>query len=317
MEPARGPTAPRRRGTVLGVSGLVGLTLAATFVLSFQHSPDRAEATPGSSSTASGSTGPGDHTPAGGTPDSVTGGDGRVAAWGTELAPMSDEWSPSISEDFDLPAVTGTFAQTYPGWADYDGYRDTHKTGLYDSDRVVSVTDGILTEHLHSQARQPLVVSITPVPHVQTYGRYEIRFRADIVPGYKIAWLLWPADNDQSNGEIDFPEAWLGEPGSWDGVDEIMGFSHDTSGGGGRANAFTLQTGQSPQAWHTAVIEWRPDSLTFALDGVAKTTTDPAAIPHVPMYWSMQTETDDSPSVTSAGDVQIDYVRAWTYQAPG
>src|SRR2546427_410289 len=48
-----------------------------------------------------------------------------------------------------------------------------------------------------------------PVPLLPTmlYGRYAVRFKADPVPGYKTAWLLWPdSGNWPADGEIDFPE---------------------------------------------------------------------------------------------------------------
>jgi hypothetical protein len=227
-------------------------------------------------------------------------------------APVSvgPEWVPTIEQPFDTPAPLGRFAEKYPGWAGYDSFRDTGGYGLYDSRRVVSVENGILTQHLHTDNGQPVVVSITPVPHVQTYGRYEIRFRADVIPGYKFAWLLWPADNDWREGEINFPEAWL-EPG-----EKIRGFSHEVRGDP-RNNAWVVETGRTPQEWHTAVIEWRPDSLTFILDGVAQTTTDPHAVPNVPMFWSLQAETIRHPAPEVSGRIQIDHVRAWTYQPVG
>lgn len=226
----------------------------------------------------------------------------------TRPAPVP-EWTPLIDQDFDEPAALGEFADVYPGWASYDGWYDTEGPGLYDSSRVVTVSDGILNEHLHTEDGEALVVSITPVPHVQTYGRYEVRFRADEMPSYKIAWLLWPADDDWSKGEIDFPEAGLGAG------DVIEGFSHYT----GRREGFPgfqITTDQDVHSWHTAVIEWRPDSLTWILDGVSYRTTDIGAIPNVPMYWSMQTEADD-PAPWTSGNVQIDYVRAWAYTGPG
>lgn len=234
----------------------------------------------------------------------------RVAA-STDSAPTSaptpqGEWELSTDQEFSTPAALGQFATVYPGWASYDGFRDTSKIGLYDSSRVVSVQDGILTERLSTQARQPLVVSITPVPHVQTYGRYEVRFRADSVPGYKLAWLLWPADDDARKGEIDFPEVWLGTKAG------IQGFSHPTDGGR-EHNVWALTTNESADAWHTAVIEWRPHSLTFILDGVSHTSIEPRGIPHVPMYWSLQTETSRRPPSSATGVVQIDYVREWRY----
>jgi hypothetical protein len=39
-----------------------------------------------------------------------------------------------------------------------------------------------------------------------------VRFRADLLPGYKIAWLLWPDAYSEGlatwpqDGEVDFPE---------------------------------------------------------------------------------------------------------------
>ena len=41
----------------------------------------------------------------------------------------------------------------------------------------------------------------------QKYGRYAVRFKADPIDGYKIAWLLWPDSRVwPRDGEIDFPE---------------------------------------------------------------------------------------------------------------
>ncbi|MFW3170530.1 glycoside hydrolase family 16 protein [Geodermatophilus sp. CPCC 206100] len=134
-----------------------------------------------------------------------------------------------------------------------------------------------------------------------------MRFRADELPGYKIAWLLWPDDDNWHDGELNFPEAWL------DAGETIYGFAHEI-GPDPHVNAFTADTGQTLREWHTAVIEWRPDSVTFSLDGVPYRTTDPVAVPQVPMYWSMQTETQPTPpSPDVSGTVYVDYVRAWAY----
>lgn len=75
---------------------------------------------------------------------------------------------------------------------------------------------------LHTRGGTP--IGAAPVPIVtkawqgQTYGRYSVRFRADALPGYKVAWLLWPASDSWSEGEIDFPEGGL-ESTMW-------GFNH-------------------------------------------------------------------------------------------
>jgi beta-glucanase (GH16 family) len=135
-----------------------------------------------------------------------------------------------------------------------------------------------------------------------TYGRYAVRFRADPLPRYKTAWLLWPDSERWSDGEIDFPE------GNLDG--RINAFMHH------RGNP-TAQEAYSTTAtyptWHTAVIEWTPQSVRFLLDGqVVGNDTVTQFIPNTPMHWVLQTETDTDPgrppADSTAGNVQIDWV---------
>lgn len=239
---------------------------------------------------------------------------------GTTAAPDSDlpGWKLALSEDFNTPASLGSFAQVYPNWAGYDTWRDTSRDlgrptvsqGLYNSATTTSVSGGVLDEYIHTEGSTPQVVGLTPpingTSNTQTYGRYAIRFRSDSIPGYKLAWLLWPDSDDWTQGEVDFPEGGLG--------DEIDGFSHDTTGNPS-ANAWSVSTGASMSDWHTVVIEWSPGTLTFELDGKSWSTTKASAIPKNPMSWVLQTETQLSataPSKTASGHVQIDWIAAWS-----
>ena len=82
------------------------------------------------------------------------------------------------------------------------------------------------------------------------YGRYAVRWKADAIPGYKVAWLLWP-DSEvwPRDGEIDFPE------GNLDGT--VEGFMHrqnGTSGGDQDHAGSAVRFGDG--RWHTAVTEW-------------------------------------------------------------
>jgi beta-glucanase (GH16 family) len=194
-----------------------------------------------------------------------------------------------------------------------DGFLDTSDNGVYNTDLTVSVTDGILDKWIRTINGQPTTAAITPVingssTEGQLYGRYEVRFRSEIVTGYKMAWLLWPASGIWNEGEVDFPEGSLGQ--------EITGFSHEV-GPNPANNVLAVDTGVTMQDWHTATIEWRPDSVTFFLDGQeVGRTTDPTGIPSTPMYWVLQTETELTgplPPVDEEGHVQIDYVRAWSW----
>jgi len=237
-------------------------------------------------------------------------------------------WTLLLSEDFSRNASLGNFKDIYTGWGAYDWGYDTSKnlgrpqtkSGLYATPYTTSVHDSMLdmrvftsdgTQDPNIPAGQPLVSA--PVPRIgswaQLYGRYSMRFKSDTVEGYKVAWLLWPAQpNTWSSGEIDFPEGGLGE--------NITGFSHQVDGDP-NVNQYQLQTGVSMTDWHVATIEWMPTRINFLLDGVrVGTTTDPDAIPHVPMYWVLQTETWLSatpPPTNSTGHVYVDWVAAWSY----
>jgi hypothetical protein len=220
-------------------------------------------------------------------------------------------WSLVLAEDFTTDAPLGSFAATYPGWSGYDGARDTSRNGTYNSATTVSVRDGVLDKYLHTRDGAAQVAALTPAIdgrawQGQLHGRYSVRFRSDAVPGFKMAWLLWPSSDDWNEGEIDFPEADLGE--------EIGGFSHDVNGNPSR-NAWAMDTGVGMDDWHTATIEWTPDGVTFVLDDQTWTTNDRSAIPTDPMRWVLQTETalgGGAPSAGSAGHVQIDWVVAWS-----
>ncbi|BDI22279.1 glycoside hydrolase family 16 protein [Herbiconiux sp. L3-i23] len=253
--------------------------------------------------------------PADAAPPPVTGG-------GSEAAPQGDlpEWRQLLVEDFTRDAPLGTFASRYPGFASYDGSLDTSaregrpqgQAGLYSSSTTTTAHDGLFDCYLHTRGVTPQVCALTPSLdggwwEGQMYGRYSVRFKTDYLPGYKIAWLLWPSSDDWSDGEIDFPETEL------DGT--IKGASHDVFGSP-QDNAYYVDTEQTTQSWHTATIEWRPGSLTFILDGQSWTTTDPSALPTKPMRWTLQTETHliaPAPAPEVAGHVYIDWIAAYAY----
>ena len=282
--------------------------------------PASRASTPGAEGTAAGSSRPGTESTQGSgsgtiasvpkpaTPAAVPPASAPVSA-----VPAGDlpGWKLVLAEDFTRDAALGQFRSVYPGWSGYDGARDTSRNGTYNSDAVVSVSGGVLDKHLHSRGGAAQVAALTPAIggrawDGQLYGRYSVRFRADDVPGYKIAWLLWPSDDDWTRGEIDFPEADLGR--------SIGGFAHDVTGNPSR-NAWAMDTGVAMDDWHTATIEWTPQSVTFTLDGQVESTTDRSAIPTDPMRWVLQTETaldGGAPSADAAGHVQVDWVAAWS-----
>jgi hypothetical protein len=229
-------------------------------------------------------------------------------------------WKQVFAQDFSTAAPLGRFASAYPGWAGYDGSKDTSKglgrpasqQGVYDSATTSSVANGIYDCYLHTQGGTPQVCALTPALggkfwNGQRYGRYSVRFKIDDVPGYKIAWLLWPSSNQWSQGEIDFPEADLDSTATAT-AHQVGNPSH---------NEYWVNTGVRLTGWHTATIEWVPGKVTFDLDGSTWQTTKPAALPTNPMRWALQAETQLSakaPSASAAGHIDIDWLTAYQYQ---
>jgi hypothetical protein len=226
-------------------------------------------------------------------------------------------WKYLFGDSFDTAASAGQFLSKYPNWDAYKtGWPDTSKRGTYDTNRL-SVANGALNIAVgpgpdgkpRAAVPYPLINGRNAAdPSNQTYGRYEVRFRADPVKGYKTAFLLWPESEVwPRDGEIDFPE------GDLDGT--ISAFMHRQNGtSGGDQDAFSTKSTYT--SWRTATIEWTPDAIRFFLDGkVVGESTE--RIPNTPMRWALQTETClggcDIPA-GSQGKVQIDYVKVWRYE---
>jgi hypothetical protein len=214
-------------------------------------------------------------------------------------------WRQVTADDFVTAVPTGQFPGTAYGsrWTVYsDGWKDTTKQGTYMPSKVLSTHDGMLDMHIRTENGLHMVAA--PVSTVkQAYGRYTVRFKADAIPGYKTAWLLWPtSERWPADGEIDFPEGKLPET--------IGANMHYASSTGGQDSFRTTATYTS---WHTATTEWTPGKVRFLLDGdVIGTST--TKVPSTPMKWVLQTETQTSggaPSDTASGHVYVDWAAVY------
>lgn len=240
----------------------------------------------------------------------------------TPPPPGESVWTQVFEDQFSVDIPLGSFPDQStktggPGsWSSYPyGWDDTSNHGNYDSDHVVSVSGGMLHKRLHFEDGEFKVAAITPIlasgDWNQLYGRYEIMFRVpEPLPGYKIAWLLWPRSEVwPRDGEIDFPESNLRSTST------IQGFMHrqgGTSGGDQDAyNSGVLTVGP----WHKAVIEWKPGDVRFALNGVTIGHST-SRVPNTPMRWVIQSETEITsalPPTSTDGEILIDYVKVWSY----
>lgn len=251
-----------------------------------------------------------------------------------------------FDENFDRPCAEGTFLQA----ANYgnrfftyaDGSPDTYGkanpgTSMYNS-RILSVgpssdpsvgnvmkirqrigTDDPRTQYNNRPWGSP------PIPKFpgrtgwpwngQRYGRYEARFRlATAVPGYKMAWELWPdSENWPPDGEIDYPEVtYINSSGQWG---TIIGWMHRQDASSG-SDQDPIRSNAQVNTWHTMALEWRPNFCRPILDGVALTTIT-SRVPNTSMHWIMQCETNlpggTRPSGTGVCTLEVDYVSCWAY----
>lgn len=240
-------------------------------------------------------------------------------------------WRLKFSDDFDTAVTKGRFTDcnhavdtpaaycggltgatrtnwwAYPkGWPDTATQRGYPVGGLYDPATTVWISGGQM--HIRMwRGPSGSVHSATVVPKKlmgQRYGKYEERFRVSkVAVGYKSAHLLWPVDDDACpNCEIDYPEL------EWNTT--IHAFTHPKGGG-----QQSFNTGAKWTTWHTTVVEWKPGSVTYFLDGkqVGRSTRN---IPDTSANWDIQNESalnGDRAALNSSAQMDIDYVRGWTW----
>ncbi|HYI61123.1 MAG TPA: glycoside hydrolase family 16 protein [Acidimicrobiales bacterium] len=107
-----------------------------------------------------------------------------------------------------------------------------------------------------------------------TYGRVEARFRVPRGTGlWPAIWML-PVTN-RSLPEIDLVEVYGHAP------DRPSMTFHDSAGGRKRRE---VQTADLSVGWHTVVLDWSRDRLTWSIDGVDRFSVTGAQVPREPMY---------------------------------
>lgn len=218
-------------------------------------------------------------------------------------------WKLQFNENFNTDAAEGSFLAKYTNFSAYPyPWKDTSGNGTYQPN-IISVSNGNMVMNLRTNsAGEHLVAAPEPKTNNgktdQLYGRYSVRFKADSLPNYKTAWLLWPQSDVWSDGEIDFPE------GNLDG--KIEAFSHYV-GNPSAQDAFS--TGVTFSSWHVATTEWSPGKVSFYMDDKLIGTTT-KNVPNKPMHWVLQTETGldgRAPANSTTGNVYVDWAAAWAY----
>jgi hypothetical protein len=199
----------------------------------------------------------------------------------------------AFTEDFNTTAALGKFASVYGGqFGEYDGSTSTNGVTKYDSSKVLSVSNGSLYYNLHSVSGQ----SYAAAPQAWSgksflYGQVGMSVRLDSStgPGYKIAFLLWPATNKWSN-EVDFPEV---DPDFTAPVRAAsLNYSPNGLGENGFSSQDNLNTGVhlTDNKYHTFLLTWTPGNMTATIDGKVVATFTGSAVPSQAMRLSMQAE---------------------------
>src|SRR5689334_16941878 len=118
--------------------------------------------------------------------------------------PLGDRpgWKQIFADDFDQPVPLGSWPTLVAArWWAYPEWADTSRNGRYSPLRVVSVHDGVLDKNIRTNSAGVHLVAAL-LPKLQAgpnqwgaglpAGRYAVCFKADPLPAYKTAWLLWP-----------------------------------------------------------------------------------------------------------------------------
>jgi len=222
-------------------------------------------------------------------------------------------WRRVLAEDFATDVAAPGFAAAYPAIGSYpDTWANSVRSSWYSGGKTVSVSHGVARARVSTDAAgRPRTETLVPkATQSQLYGRYLIRWRVpSALPGYKVAWLLWPnSEIWPRDGEIDFPE------GSLESGRNIEGYVHHQGATvGSDQAAVTSQISTTGSDWHTTEIIWAAGLCQFVLDGrVIGTTT--SRVPNTSMGWRIQTEGNLSGQPISAavtGDIEIDWIAAY------
>lgn len=241
--------------------------------------------------------------------------------------PSGEQWRMVFADDFERDSL-GSLWRTCHWWQVDGGCTISSNDELeWYRPEGVSVSDGLLrltAEAIPQVAdggrvlpyRSGMVTTGSrtgddddPPAFAFTYGFVEARVRLPRGAGlWPAVWTL-SADNT-SLPEIDLMEWYGSEPG------EVTMHVHQRVDGLRRKARVDFATSDLSDSWHVFGMRWTPDAVAFYVDGdEVGRVTDPALIPHTPMYLILNLAVGGPagpPDATAfPATFAVDYVRVW------
>ena len=189
----------------------------------------------------------------------------------------------------------------------------------------VEVAGGYLNLIGHYQAPYGYVGGGVAEVNNQTYGKWEVQFRADDGAGYEPVVLLWPEGPWPTDGEIDMAEVFPGtaHPASTNRIGDGQ-FLHM-----GPNNDFLqdhLDNVNFAQ-WQTLALTWVPGKITWWLNGQPTWTVTAGEggmdyIPDTPFHLALQIDENCNARCTvnsatpSQVVMQVNWVKVYAYTPP-
>jgi hypothetical protein len=225
-----------------------------------------------------------------------------------------DGWRRVMSDAFHEDIPRGEWGRTGGPWenpggkwrARQAGSNDTSGRGTYSSPKTTSQHHGLLDVWIHSEGSTRYIAAPIPLVGDKKGQRVSLCMRANEIPGYKIAFMLWPKEGPGNyHGEIDYPETKLLRSVR---ANAFMHF--DPKPRSGKTQDW-YDTGVRLQGWHVFTMKWRPsrDYVSFFVDGRRVGRSHGPEVPNGPMHYIMQMETYVSGPLPApaAGHVKVDW----------